>query len=118
MAPVYTDSTMIRFGGPWGRLKRALLARFDWRPRPVGATPRAPSLIKCCCRCFDKPPAGDHKTTLTLFCSLCLQSETPSDGVFLFLPGFARMHKPSSGYIRWSKRKGGTQCPKYRRVTL
>ncbi|WP_162470936.1 hypothetical protein [Desulforamulus hydrothermalis] len=69
-----TDSTMIRYGGHWGRLKRALLARFGWRPRPVGATPMAPSLIKCCDRCFDKSPAGDQQTTLTLFCSLCLQS--------------------------------------------
>ncbi|GAB6158924.1 hypothetical protein JCM39194_21240 [Desulfotomaculum varum] len=33
-----TDSTMIRYGRHWGRLKRALLARFGWRPRPVGAT--------------------------------------------------------------------------------
>ncbi|WP_162470928.1 hypothetical protein [Desulforamulus hydrothermalis] len=30
-----TDSTMIRSGRPWGRLKRAILARFGWRPRPV-----------------------------------------------------------------------------------
>ncbi|WP_162829799.1 hypothetical protein [Desulforamulus hydrothermalis] len=37
-----TDSTMIRSGGPWGRLKRAILARFGWRPRPVGAPPRVP----------------------------------------------------------------------------
>ncbi|WP_162829806.1 hypothetical protein [Desulforamulus hydrothermalis] len=37
-----TDSTMIRSGRPWGRLKRAILARFGWRPRPVGATPMAP----------------------------------------------------------------------------
>ncbi|WP_072866125.1 hypothetical protein [Desulforamulus hydrothermalis] len=37
-----TDSTMIRSGRPWGRLKRAILVRFGWRPRPVGATPRAP----------------------------------------------------------------------------
>ncbi|WP_162470943.1 hypothetical protein [Desulforamulus hydrothermalis] len=59
-----TDSTVIRYGRPWGRLKRAILARFGWRPRPVGATPMAPSLIKCCDRCFDKSPAGDHKTTL------------------------------------------------------
>ncbi|GAB6158401.1 hypothetical protein JCM39194_16010 [Desulfotomaculum varum] len=68
-----TDSTMIRYGGHWGRLKRDLLARFGWRPHPVGATPMAPSLIKCCYRCFDKSPAGDHKTTLTLFGSLCLR---------------------------------------------
>ncbi|GAB6159120.1 hypothetical protein JCM39194_23200 [Desulfotomaculum varum] len=31
-----TDSTMIRYGGHWGHLKRALLARFGWRPHPVG----------------------------------------------------------------------------------
>ncbi|CCO08356.1 hypothetical protein DESHY_30046 [Desulforamulus hydrothermalis Lam5 = DSM 18033] len=37
-----TDSTMIRYGRHWGRLKRAILARFGWRPRPVGATPMAP----------------------------------------------------------------------------
>ncbi|GAB6156997.1 hypothetical protein JCM39194_01970 [Desulfotomaculum varum] len=30
-----TDSTMIRSSGHWGRLKRAILARFGWRPRPV-----------------------------------------------------------------------------------
>ncbi|WP_235695551.1 hypothetical protein [Desulforamulus hydrothermalis] len=34
-----TDSTMIRSGRPWGRLKRAILARFGWRPHPVGAPP-------------------------------------------------------------------------------
>ncbi|WP_235695488.1 hypothetical protein [Desulforamulus hydrothermalis] len=69
-----TDSTMIRYGGPWGRLNRALLARFGRRPRPVCATPMAPLLIKCCYRCFNKSPAGDHKTTLSLFYNLCLQS--------------------------------------------
>ncbi|WP_072866133.1 hypothetical protein [Desulforamulus hydrothermalis] len=37
-----TDSTMIRYSRPWVRLKRPLLARFGWRPHPVGATPRAP----------------------------------------------------------------------------
>ncbi|WP_162829801.1 hypothetical protein [Desulforamulus hydrothermalis] len=37
-----TDSTMIRYGGHWGRLKRAILARFGWRLRPVGAPPMAP----------------------------------------------------------------------------
>ncbi|WP_235695549.1 hypothetical protein [Desulforamulus hydrothermalis] len=62
-----TDSTMIRYGRHWGRLKRAILARFGWRPRPVGATPMAPSLIKCCYRCFDKSPTGDHKTTSLCF---------------------------------------------------
>ncbi|WP_178138485.1 hypothetical protein [Desulforamulus hydrothermalis] len=68
-----TDSTMIRYGRPWGRLKRTILARFGWRPRPVGATPMTPSLIKCCDRCFDKSLTGDHKTTLSF---LCLHSET------------------------------------------
>ncbi|WP_235695526.1 hypothetical protein [Desulforamulus hydrothermalis] len=62
-----TDSTMIRSVRPWGRLKRALLARFGRRPRPVGATPMAPLLIKCCYRCFDKSPAGDHNTTSLCF---------------------------------------------------
>ncbi|WP_162829800.1 hypothetical protein [Desulforamulus hydrothermalis] len=37
-----TDSTMIRCGGPWGRLNRATPARFGRRPRPVNAGPRAP----------------------------------------------------------------------------
>ncbi|WP_162829791.1 hypothetical protein [Desulforamulus hydrothermalis] len=37
-----TDSTVIRSGRPWGRLKRAILARFGWRPHPVGAPPMAP----------------------------------------------------------------------------
>ncbi|CCO08796.1 hypothetical protein DESHY_50104 [Desulforamulus hydrothermalis Lam5 = DSM 18033] len=32
-----TDSTMIRYGRPWGRLNRAILARFGRLPRPVGA---------------------------------------------------------------------------------
>ncbi|WP_162470930.1 hypothetical protein [Desulforamulus hydrothermalis] len=77
-----TDSTVIRSGRPWGRLKRALLARFGWRPRPVGATPMAPSLIKCCNRCFDKSPAGDHKTTLTF---LCPQSEREAVSSHFFL---------------------------------
>ncbi|GAB6156969.1 hypothetical protein JCM39194_01690 [Desulfotomaculum varum] len=72
-----TDSTMICYGGHWCRLKRAILARFVWHPRPVGATPMAPSLIKCCNRCFDKSPAWDHKTTLTLFGRLCQQSDLP-----------------------------------------
>ncbi|WP_162470942.1 hypothetical protein [Desulforamulus hydrothermalis] len=60
-----TDSTMIRYGRHWGRLKRA-----SW-PGSAGAHVLwAPaqwllSLIKCCDRCFDKSPAGDHKTTLT-----------------------------------------------------
>ncbi|WP_162470938.1 hypothetical protein [Desulforamulus hydrothermalis] len=62
-----TDSTMIRSGRPWGRLNRAILARFGWRPHPVGAPQWLLSLIKCCDRCFDKSPTGDHKTTSLCF---------------------------------------------------
>ncbi|WP_162470941.1 hypothetical protein [Desulforamulus hydrothermalis] len=68
-----TDSTVIRSGRPWGRLKRAILARFGWRPHPVGAPPWLLTLIKCCDRCFDKSPTGDHKTT-SLSYDICLQS--------------------------------------------
>ncbi|WP_178138494.1 hypothetical protein [Desulforamulus hydrothermalis] len=81
-----TDSTMIRYDRHWGSPKRPTRARFGWRPRPVGATPMAPSLIKCCDRCFDKSPTGDHKTTLILFCRFCLQSGSPvRSGELLFV---------------------------------
>ncbi|WP_162470937.1 hypothetical protein [Desulforamulus hydrothermalis] len=51
-----TDSTMIRSGGPWGG------AHVLWAP-PQGLL----SLIKCCYRCFDKSPTGDHKSTSLCF---------------------------------------------------
>ncbi|WP_162470935.1 hypothetical protein [Desulforamulus hydrothermalis] len=62
-----TDSTMIRYGGPWGRLKRALLARFAWAPTSCGRPQWLLSLIRCCDRCFDRSPTGDHKTTSLCF---------------------------------------------------
>ncbi|WP_162470931.1 hypothetical protein [Desulforamulus hydrothermalis] len=85
-----TDSTMIRYGRHWGRLKRAILARFGWRPRPVGATPMATSLIKCCDRCFDKSLAGDHKTTSNFFATFVSNQAKPEAArLYLFFSNTA-----------------------------